>query len=443
MKKVLLLALLTFFFIAAPKETGAIIPHNSFCYIGDDCTPGCSWFFALNGVDCSPSGGVSALCTQQGSIPNAGACACNCQNYWIECVDDSYCQTGEFCDTTFFWRCIDPDNACFFPQDCPVIGERCSLGECTIGCDQDVDCDVICPSGSGGTCNTSNGSCDCIPPPTCQITEAYMEACQYMLDNYNQGFPEDPACNGCGVGVGCEVGELCNPIAGGCTPAQGLCPNTCTVYGGCPNAYSCSYNTATDICEPVDTCATNTHAGSNCFEFNNDPDGCATAGPFPCLDTECYGDVSGDPGNCKILCGPYYHSESVTDSECPLYNPRCCLPGGVGYGGPGGITRPLPAICTLSNGDTGIDTAIGCIPVSPQNGLVSFLVVWGVGIGGGIALLLIAFAGIMIVTSGGDYGKIVAGKQLLMAAVAGLLLLIFSVFILRLIGVDILRIPGF
>ena len=65
------------------------------------------------------------------------------------------------------------------------------------------------------------------------------------------------------------------------------------------------------------------------------------------------------------------------------------------------------------------------------------------GIGGGIAFLLILVAGFMIITSQGSPDKIQAGKELLTSAIAGLLLIIFSVFILELIGVDILEIPGF
>jgi hypothetical protein len=62
--------------------------------------------------------------------------------------------------------------------------------------------------------------------------------------------------------------------------------------------------------------------------------------------------------------------------------------------------------------------------------------------GGGIALVLIAVSGFMITTSGGDREKLQAGKELLTSALIGLGMIIFSVFILDLIGVRILRIPG-
>jgi hypothetical protein len=45
-------------------------------------------------------------------------------------------------------------------------------------------------------------------------------------------------------------------------------------------------------------------------------------------------------------------------------------------------------------------------------------------------------------TSGGDPRKAKAAKELLTSAIAGLLMIIFSVYILDLIGIRILNIPG-
>ena len=84
-----------------------------------------------------------------------------------------------------------------------------------------------------------------------------------------------------------------------------------------------------------------------------------------------------------------------------------------------------------------VDTAIGCIPISSSNGLIGFLLNWGIGIGGGIAFILILIAGFQIITSRGDPKRLQAGQELLTSAIAGLVMLIFSVFILRIIGVTV------
>jgi Co/Zn/Cd efflux system component len=71
------------------------------------------------------------------------------------------------------------------------------------------------------------------------------------------------------------------------------------------------------------------------------------------------------------------------------------------------------------------------------------ILTYSIGIGGVVAFLLIVFGGFQIILSAGNPEKIKAGKEMITSAIAGLLLIIFSVFILRLIGYDILGIPGF
>jgi hypothetical protein len=94
----------------------------------------------------------------------------------------------------------------------------------------------------------------------------------------------------------------------------------------------------------------------------------------------------------------------------------------------------------------GINTAIGCIPVLGNDSgtaFMAFILGWAVGIGGGIAFLLILYAGFMLMTSTGNPERIKAGQELLTSAISGLILLIFSVFILKFIGVDILGLGAF
>ena len=101
-------------------------------------------------------------------------------------------------------------------------------------------------------------------------------------------------------------------------------------------------------------------------------------------------------------------------------------------------------ITKCDNGKTGIQTAIGCVPVLDNtNDFLSFVLRWAVGVGGGIAFLLILYAGFMIMSSSGNPERLKAGQELLTSALAGLILLIFSIFILRFIGVDILGLDKF
>ena len=90
-----------------------------------------------------------------------------------------------------------------------------------------------------------------------------------------------------------------------------------------------------------------------------------------------------------------------------------------------------------------INTAIGCIPVENTNEFMGFILRWAIGIGGGIVFLLIVYASFMIMSSSGDPERLKAGQELLSSSIQGLVLLIFSVFILNFIGVDILKLGDF
>jgi len=87
-------------------------------------------------------------------------------------------------------------------------------------------------------------------------------------------------------------------------------------------------------------------------------------------------------------------------------------------------------------------TALGCIPNDPRD-FVAWLLARAIGIGGGIAFLLMIWGGFQVITAAGDPDRLNAGKEIISSAIAGLLLIIFSLFLLQLIGVKILEIPGF
>ncbi len=143
-------------------------------------------------------------------------------------------------------------------------------------------------------------------------------------------------------------------------------------------------------------------------------------------------------GYCEINCPT--NRKNVGKLDCPGAGGRspgetCCVndPNAKNAGESGNSV-------TCQNG-TGINTAIGCVPaLSSSSDLMSFILKWAIGVGGGIAFLLILFSGFQIMTSQGDPQRLKAGQELLTAAISGVIMLIFSVFILRVIGVNILGI---
>ena len=109
-------------------------------------------------------------------------------------------------------------------------------------------------------------------------------------------------------------------------------------------------------------------------------------------------------------------------------------------------TSVKPTLAQLNTGGCdgdSIETAIGCIPVGDTNSFMGWILGWAVGVGGGIAFLLIVYASFMVMTSQGVPDRLKAGQELLTSAISGLIMLIFSVFILKFIGVDILGLNNF
>jgi hypothetical protein len=96
----------------------------------------------------------------------------------------------------------------------------------------------------------------------------------------------------------------------------------------------------------------------------------------------------------------------------------------------------------FSNG--GYYSALGCIyfgdwKVFFERNVFGLLV----SLAGLVALLCIVYAAIQMQLSQGSAEKIKKAQELLTSCIMGLMLILFSVFILKVIGVDILRIPGF
>lgn len=90
----------------------------------------------------------------------------------------------------------------------------------------------------------------------------------------------------------------------------------------------------------------------------------------------------------------------------------------------------------------GIETAIGCVPTKIDH-LVAAIFYFSVGIGGGIAFMLMLFAGFQMITSAGNPQNLKGAQDMFTNAIIGLLFIIFSVLLYQFIGAGILRLPGF
>jgi len=101
------------------------------------------------------------------------------------------------------------------------------------------------------------------------------------------------------------------------------------------------------------------------------------------------------------------------------------------------LSRPTRALCPPN-----VCTALGEIPPDPLS-FAGWVLGNSIKIGGGIAFLLMVFAGFQITISAGNPEKLKSGQEMLTAAIQGLLFLIFSAFLLNLIGVKIFNLPEF
>ncbi len=233
---------------------------------------------------------------------------------------------------------------------------------------------------------------------------------------------------------------------------QKCCPNTgyydsdpsSDTYGMCVwQPYRGSKQSIPTACVPGESCI-GSDAGSAKKGICTEPGGGAK-----CCDIGHYDSDSSSDTYKKCVWQPYRESKQSKSSNCSAdqwcSNNTCVS--GTPYTS---VQTEAKLYCDAAGNFTNdpnitgkLYTAIGCIPIQNSNELIGFILRWAIGIGGGIAFLLIILAGFQIMTSAGNPDRLKAGQELMTSAIAGLMLLIFSVFILKIIGVDILELPGF
>lgn len=139
------------------------------------------------------------------------------------------------------------------------------------------------------------------------------------------------------------------------------------------------------------------------------------------------------PGDAPSQPGAQPGEEAVpTDAGCKPGDKNCSSAKGVGCGTVTGST----------DNSGGIMTAIGCIPSEPR-ALVQGILWYGTMAAGSIAFLLMILGALQLITAEGNPESIKHGQERFYSAIIGLLLIIFSVLLMQVIGVDLLGLRNF
>ena len=137
------------------------------------------------------------------------------------------------------------------------------------------------------------------------------------------------------------------------------------------------------------------------------------------------------PLSSKVVAGAPRPTDPGTGPVIPAGVVSLCTPGD-----DGDCAKAAGADCTYGTSQ-GVKTALGCIPTDPTE-LVKAILRFVTAIAGGLAFLLMISGAFQMITSSGNPESLQAGKDRFSSAILGLLFIIFSVLLLKIIGVDIL-----
>ena len=167
-------------------------------------------------------------------------------------------------------------------------------------------------------------------------------------------------------------------------------------------------------------------------------------GPISCLPVECSKTlIEGEAGEC-LDCLLQKNRAYISGGFSSIPSEKCVSLAA------GNLCKPLigldkedelkKCIDCISNKE-GMWTAIGCMYTDLEKTINEQLFGLLIGFGGVSVLGCIIFAAFRMQTSAGNPEQVKAAQDMATSCIIGLIIIIFSVFILRVIGVDILRIP--
>lgn len=139
---------------------------------------------------------------------------------------------------------------------------------------------------------------------------------------------------------------------------------------------------------------------------------------------------------------PNYKGISTDIQPCPYSKGapiKCCAKTKISDQVP--AAPPPPCVLDKNGKCNQVTTALGAFKVDPGTVVGS---IFGIllSLSGGIAVVIIIISGYKIMFSHADPEKLKEARESLTSAIIGLLFIIFSVAILRVIGVTLLHIPG-
>lgn len=136
--------------------------------------------------------------------------------------------------------------------------------------------------------------------------------------------------------------------------------------------------------------------------------------------------------------GTYWTNITATGQNMNLYHYGINLIDGNGKVVQSTVVEAQPQPCS----NNVCQTALGPISTDISGGFITDIIKIGLGLGSGFALLLILYGVFIVTTSSGIPDKLKQGRDIITSAIAGLIFIILSIFLLNFIGVKILAIPG-
>jgi hypothetical protein len=377
--------------LIAPLNQSFAVGSGQACSSGSTITP----ITCDTSLTCDTSADNSTLCDSGKKCQ--GVCRQACTSYVGNTTPNNGCPSTDVCNFTSYTNGFG--NGYCIPNSTPRMnaGDICT-SQSTLGgpaaAQGNCKAGLICNTASNKSCSSTAGGCSgiCFPNPyQCNRTN---------LPNYFAC----PISFTCGGGdPKCIVGTIYQTQA----PSCAICVPTADV-------------TVTCKCDHPGVVG----AGNNGYTCRNS---ITTQSSFCSTNQAC-----SDDANATLSRSDLFNGQEVRGVRCQDPNAKELPP------------PPSPPCqhFNLNGGCDVVGSSIGQLNTQPGPFIIRMLNIL-LGAGGGIAVLLMMRAGYQIMSSQGNPEGIQKGREQLIAAIVGLLFLIFSFVLFQTIAVDILKIPGF